>query len=203
MYILRLYLTMKRCQNLNYFKSTSVPQAPQHHMWLVIGQRMTKCVFCVLCLFVFFFFFISIFLNGLVFYVFLCFFSQIYQGCSLDSLSLMLKSTKHKNTLQYDVFLCFFLVFFIMGKHKNTYHMLCFCVFLFKVLLTFPAMCFLCFCVFFSSNFFLGTFVPFFFVMCLFSPIKNFAVFFLLFFVLFPAYFLPTFFLVNFNLFFF
>ena len=30
--------------------------------------------------------------------------------------------------------------------------------------------------------------------MCLFSPIKNFAVFFLLFFVLFPAYFLPTFF---------
>ena len=123
-------------------------------MWLVIGQRMTKCVFCVLCLFVFFFF-ISIFLNGLVFYVFLCFFSQIYQGCSLDSLSLMLKSTKHKNTLQYDVFLCFFLVFFIMGKHKNTYHMLCFCVFLFKVLLTFPAMCFLCFCVFFLQISFL------------------------------------------------
>ena len=60
---------------------------------------MSFCVFflhfnfsqraCVLCLFVFF--------------------SQIYQGCSLDSLSLMLKSTKHKNTLQYDVFLCFFL----------------------------------------------------------------------------------------------
>ena len=25
------------------------------HMWLVIRQRMTKCVFCVLCLFVFFF----------------------------------------------------------------------------------------------------------------------------------------------------
>ena len=25
-----------------------------YHMWLVIRQRMTKCVFCVLCLFVFF-----------------------------------------------------------------------------------------------------------------------------------------------------
>ena len=37
----------------------------------------------------------------------------------------------------------------MLKRKKNTkthYHMLCFCVFLFKVLLTFPAMCFLCFC---------------------------------------------------------
>ena len=101
-------------------------------MWLVIGQRMTKCVFCVLCLFVFFFLHFNFSQRACVLCLFV-FFSQIYQGCSLDSLSLMLKST----------------------KHKNTYHMLCFCVFLFKVLLTFPAMCFLCFCVFFLQISFL------------------------------------------------
>ena len=172
------------------------------HMWLVIGQRMTKCVFCVLCLFVFFFLHFNFSQRACVLCLFV-FFSQIYQGCSLDSLSLMLKSTKHKNTLQYDVFLCFFLVFFMVGKHKNTYHMLCFCVFLFKVLLTFPAMCFLCFCVFFLQISFL-VLLYLSFLSCACSPRSKILPFFSCFF---SFYFLLTFcqhfFLVNFNLFFF
>ena len=55
------------------------------HMWLVIRQRMTKCVFCVLCLFVFFSS-LQFFSTGLCFMSFCVFFCQIYQGCSLDLL---------------------------------------------------------------------------------------------------------------------
>ena len=84
---------------------------------------------CFLCFMSFcVFFFIAILFNRFVFYVFLCFF--------LSNLPRLF--------VRFVVTLCW--------REKNTktyYHMLCFCVFLFKVLLTFPAMCFLCFCVFF------------------------------------------------------
>ena len=100
---------------------------------------------CFLCFMSFcVFFFIAILFNRFVFYVFLCFF--------LSNLPRLFD--------RFVVTLCW--------REKNTkthYHMLCFCVFLFKVLLTFPAMCFLCFCVFFFkflSCYFCTFFVCFF-----------------------------------------
>ena len=48
-------------------------EAAKKHMWLVIRQRMTKCVFCVLCLFVFFSS-LQFFSTGLCFMSFCVFF---------------------------------------------------------------------------------------------------------------------------------
>ena len=79
-----------------------------YHMWLVVGQKVTKCVFCVLCVFVFFYIWSLLFTPACgvwfcllthfyfchVFYVFSCFFPLV-------SILMLL--------LVFFVFLCFFL----------------------------------------------------------------------------------------------
>ena len=156
--------------------------------------------------YVFFVFFSSsfqFFSTGLCFMSFCVFFSQIYQGCSLDSLSLMLKSTKHKNTLQYDVFLCFF-SFFLWWENTKT-HTIC-CVFVFFCLKSswhfLP--CVFCVFVFFFFKFLSWYFCTFLFCHVLVLPDQKFCRFFLAFFRFISCLLSANiFFLVNFNLFFF
>ena len=116
---------------------------------------------CFLCFMSFcVFFFIAILFNRFVFYVFLCFFLS-----NLPRLFVRFVVTlrwREKNT-------------------KTHYHMLCFCVFLFKVLLTFPAMCFLCFCVFFLFKLLSCYFCTFYFCHVFCSPWSSILSFFIFF----------------------
>ena len=129
-------------------------------MWLVIRHKMTKCVFCVLCLFVFFSS-LQFFSTGLCFMSFCVFF--------LSNLPRLF--------VRFVVTLCW-------REKKTQKHITTCCVFvffLFKVLLTFPAMCFLCFCVFFLFKLLSCYFCTFYFCHVFCSPWSSILSFFIFF----------------------
>ena len=133
----------------------------QIHMWLVIWQNMTQCVFCVLCIFVFFFSWSQVvypYLCFTCFCVFLAFLSSVGEFTfhlvrGFVQLGIFLLCYFQFCHVFY-VFSCFSLIF----DFNVTARVLCVFVFLSSIgeftLLVPPSLCFLCFCVFFLGKVF-------------------------------------------------